>query len=233
MVSNTLLENVYNPTQFMVLQDLFRLITSEWLCVNMYIERDLNTIEWRVEDNKTPVSFQGFQLFLSSLFRLRRRINKYSTLVEEQLRICKIQKPASWITSACMAMPSSSNTRTNDVFVGIQKDLTQVQEAIQKNRDRIAQSVGLIMSLISELEAKQSVAQNRRLAFLTLLATLLLPFNTIAAILDMDTEYGVGKPKFGTFFRISGGVVGLAILMLVLLYTWPVLLERRRRHDIM
>lgn len=129
MFSNTRLENVNNPTQFQVLQDLFRLITSEWLCVNMYIGRDLKTIEWRLEDNKIPVSFHDFEVFLSNSFKLRLRINKYSTLVEEQLQFCNIQKPASWNAS------SSTSPKTSDVFNGIIKDLSQVQEAIQKKPD--------------------------------------------------------------------------------------------------
>jgi hypothetical protein len=37
------------PGPLVILQDLYRVIASKWIAVNAYVERDLNTIEYRIQ----------------------------------------------------------------------------------------------------------------------------------------------------------------------------------------
>lgn len=187
------------PGPLVILQDLYRIIASEWIAVNAYVERDLNTIEYRLEHEKGHLD--SFESFLKRLFIMRRRTQKFENLVNEQLQLFDGHIPDYWLHSS-----SASST-------AIKNDLEQVQELIHRNADRITQSVSLIMSLMAVHEGKTSNAQNRGLGFLTVLATLALPFNTIATILGMQTEYRPGQPKFKVFKdSASGSAAGLLLL---------------------
>jgi hypothetical protein len=78
------------PHQLVILQDLYRIIASEWVTVNTYVERDLNTIEWRLENDRN-LGLEDFEKFLGKLFILRRRVGKYKILVDEQLELFRNQ----------------------------------------------------------------------------------------------------------------------------------------------
>ena len=193
------------PHPLVILQDLYRIIASEWIAVNTYIERDLNTIEWRLEADE-ELTLDIFESFLGKLFILRRRIGKYKTLVDEQLELCRNQLPRAWDSSAIVTKAS----------IAIQKDLEQVQQLIGRNTGRLAQSVDLITSIMSVREGKTSIEQNKRLGFLTVVATVILPFNTVAAILAIQTEYGPGQINFWVFWVAAAAACSFIWLLFVL-----------------
>lgn len=184
-------KNVPHPLE--ILQDLYHIIASEWITINTYIERDLNTIAWQLETEK-PLSLDKLEGFLEQLFILRRRIFRYQSLVDEQLEIYRKQMPRSW---------DCSNNTLHGVYLAIQDDLEQVQQAIGRNVDRISDSRELITSFMSVRAAEMSLLQNETLRFLTIVATVALPFNLVAAILAMQTEYGPGQGKFWIFWTTS------------------------------
>lgn len=214
---NPILQVSAIPGPLVILHDLYRMISSEWIAVNMYIERDLNTIEWRLEIDK-QATLEAFESLLNKLFIMRRRITKYESLVNEQLQSCRSCCPISWRSS-----PASSNTSSNliasttsqmncalssdKVIYAIENDFKQVQQLIHRNTNRIMQSVALITSLMSVREGKTSIAQNQRFGFLTVLATLFLPFNTVATIVAIQTDYG---PTGDNFWIFWAWLVGLA-----------------------
>lgn len=214
--NNALLKDKKIPSQFTILQDLFRLLASEWISVNKYLERDLNNIEIRFEDPKRVLTLKALESFQERLFIMRRRVRLYMDLIDEKLQICGPLKPSSWIAEL-------------EVLSSIQKDLGQAKSLMQQNSSRITDSVALITSLMAVLEGKQSMAQNRRVGFLTVLATLILPLNTLIAVLSMQTDYAPGNPKFWNFFNLSWIILGLATFGLLLLYITPWLLARRPR----
>lgn len=174
------------PHQLVILQDLYRIIASEWVTVNTYIERDLNTIEWRLETDQN-VGLEDFEFFLGKLFILRRRIGKYRILVDEQLELFRNQTAESW---------RHSNAASGLSHI-IQNDLKQVEQLIARNSSRISESVELITSVMSVREGETSIKQNQTLGVLTFVATVVLPFNLVAAILGMQTEYGFSRPQSG------------------------------------
>lgn len=192
----TFSENVQSigvPHPLAILQDLYRIIASEWLTVNTYVERDLNTIAWQLETEKR-LAPEKLEMFLEELFILRRRIGRYQSLVDEQFEIYRGQMPQSW---------DCSSSKISDVFAAIQDDFEQVQKSIQRNVDRVSESVDLITSIISVRAGEMGLVQNETLRFLTLVATVALPFNLVAAILAMQTEYGPGQRKFRIFWATS------------------------------
>lgn len=80
------------PRPFVLLEDLCRIIASEWLVFNTYIERELNTIEGWFEELGEECDGKQLHDLLHQLMRARRRVTKYDTLVSDQLQLC----PAHW-----------------------------------------------------------------------------------------------------------------------------------------
>jgi Mg2+ and Co2+ transporter CorA len=210
--TNTLKGNA-RPHPLIIIQGLVRIIAFEWLVVNTCIERDLNNIEWTLETEN--VTLEVFEGFIKRLFILRRRMGKYKTLVSDQLVLFQYQMPASWCTTC------TSNTEER-VFSGMKDDLVQVQRAIDRNTERIAQTLDLIKSIMSVREGETSITQNQTLGFLTVLVTVALSFNTIAIIVGLQTEYAPGKDNWSTYLIASTSTVGIiaTVYTVLRLYVW-------------
>jgi Mg2+ and Co2+ transporter CorA len=212
------------PLPLVILQNLHWIIASEWLCVTIYMERELNTIEWRLENEKT--SLEGFEFYLEKLFTMRRRISKYKSLVDDHFQSCLNHRPESWYTAPSQL--GDIGASFGEVYSSIQRDIEQAQSLIQRNANRITETVTLITSLMSVLEGKTALKQNQRLGLLTIFATLALPFNAAAAIFSVQTEFGPGGTRFGVFWEVAGSILGLAALLLALLYLVPWLIANRK-----
>ena len=191
------------PSSYSILQSIYQIVASEWIVVNAYLERDLNGIEWRLE--QSTINPHTLEFFLRQLFIMRRRIRKYQALISDQLH---------------MRLPSYWNSTPPDehIFMEIQKDFDQVQELINRSNDRIKDTVDLITSVMSVFEWKKSNTQNQGLVFLTVLATIALPFNVLAAVFGMDGENAPSNPGGWIAIRknaitIAFGTIGLYVLM--------------------
>jgi Mg2+ and Co2+ transporter CorA len=206
---NGLLDQSGIPGHSMLLQDLYRLIASEWVAVHMYLERDLSTIEWRLEVEKAA-RLEILELFLDQLLVFRRRTLMYSRLIEEQMRTISTGDPKSWDGGR----PSIDHAKQMLI-----SDFAHVQRLFNPNITRINQVISIIMPLISIRDGKVSTAQNHRLGFLTAIATVLLPFNVVSTILAIPSPYGPRGENFWVFWTASGvgSIMGLASF---LLYSW-------------
>jgi Mg2+ and Co2+ transporter CorA len=206
------LKNQGHRHPLFIIQGLARIIASEWIVVNTYIERDLNNIEWTLETEN--VTIEVFERFIKRLFILRRRIRKYKTLVDDQLVLFQYQMPAFW-GIAC------AGNSEEQVFTGMKDDLVQVQKVIDRNTDRISQTLELITSIMSA-RVETSIMQNRTLGFVAILATVALPFNTIATIVGLQTDYAPGKGSFMTYLIASSAAVGViaTVYAIFRLYVW-------------
>lgn len=179
-----------------VTQAVARIIASEWISTSAYIERDINTLEWRLENGE--VGIEVLEKFLKKLFILRRRIRKYQALVDEQLQLFRDCLPYAWTETPS---PATEKARTE-----MKADFEQVRSTIENNGARLSQTLDLVASIMQVRAGEQSIKQNDRLSFLTLIATVALPFNALAAILGMQTSWGPGNPHFGKFWLISSAV---------------------------
>ncbi|KAF2007283.1 hypothetical protein P154DRAFT_569168 [Amniculicola lignicola CBS 123094] len=215
------------PHPICALQDLYRIVASEWIAVNTYLERDLNAIEWRLE-GKTP-SVATLDFFLSQLFIMRRRTRKYETLVDDHLQT---NLPSSWLSPGSNQQTSSTAISTK-VLRSIESDLAQVQVLIHRNNDRITQTVSLITSLMAVIEGKRARTLNQRLAFLTVLATIALPFNVLAAILGIQTVYGPGQKEFWVFGAVAGAITGVVLICYAVFLVLPNIREKKVRAKMM
>ncbi|CVL13883.1 hypothetical protein FPRO06_09962 [Fusarium proliferatum] len=179
-----------------ITQAVARIIASEWISTSAYIERDLNTLEWRLENDEPGML--TLESSLKKLFILRRRIRKYQGLVDEQLDLFRKYLPQAWIATYS---PAAEKARAH-----AEGDFEQVRSTILDNAARLSDTLGLVTSMIQIRKGEQSAKQNDRLSFLTVIATIVLPFNALAAILGMQTSWGPGNPDFGRFWLISGAI---------------------------
>ncbi|KAF2254407.1 hypothetical protein BU26DRAFT_137672 [Trematosphaeria pertusa] len=203
------------PSPVVIIQDLYRIIASEWVAVNAYLERDLNAIEWRLERGTANIS--TLDIFLEQIFVMRRRTRKYESLIDNHVHV---NLPTHWLD------PSEPSSSAADA---ISSDFQQVRDLIQRNNERIAQTVSLITSLMSVIEGKRATDLNRRLTILAIVATVAVPFNVFAAVFGMQTEYAPGGEKFGVFLWSATGTVGALMVCYLASSVGPKLEERQRR----
>ncbi|KAH8722527.1 hypothetical protein GQ44DRAFT_711615 [Phaeosphaeriaceae sp. PMI808] len=147
---------------------------------------------------------------------MRRRIRKYGSLVEDHIHP---NLPSSWLDC-------DSNTAPEQV---IASDGQQVLNLIHRNSERISQTVALITSLMSVIESNRATSMNQRLTFLTILATVALPFNVFAAIFGMQTEYAPGNSKSAVFWGCAGVTVAVVLVCYVGLLVLPSMRERVKK----
>ncbi len=138
--------------------------------------------------------------FLNQLYVGRRRVRKYQELIACQLELLRVRgmQPAAWRANRAPAILADMRT-----------DFVQARTAMENNFQRIAQTLQLITSGMQVLQGQQSIQQNVMLGFLAVVATLGVPFNSVAGILGMQRTYGPGQVNFGKFWIISGIVVGV------------------------
>jgi len=201
----------------LVLQCALRLVASEWIAASGYIERDINSIEWQLENE--GVGIDGLTAFLNQLHVGRRRVRKYQALITGQLELLRAKGmlPAAWRANSAPV-----------ILADMRMDFAQARSAMEKNSQRIAQTWQLITSVMQVRQGEQTIQQNVLLGFLAVVATLGVPFNAVAGILGMQTTYGPGQVDFGKFWSISGIVIavvfGIGIFFMVAfrfkLYRW-------------
>jgi hypothetical protein len=190
------------PAQLQLSRDLYRLVASEWVVVHTYIERDLNSIAWRLEHEK-DARLEVLESFLDHLFIFLRRISIYGKLIDELVQTIMTSHPVAWPTG----QPSVENTKEL-----LAADFAHVQNLFKADATRINQIFGIIMPLISIRDGKASIAQNRSLGYLTSLATILLPFNAVAAILAIPVPYGPKGDDFWVFWVAAGVLCALVLI---------------------
>lgn len=92
---------------------------------------------------------------------------------------------------------------------------------MEQNHARLLESLELIASLISVRQGILSLAQNRNLGFLALVATWALPFNVFGAVLGMQTEFGYGQSKWSLFLILACSTA-VVLSLAYLVYVWSI-----------
>src|SRR5437773_935243 len=88
---------------------------------------------------------------------------------------------------------------------------------MQRNCDRIAKDMELLVNLVAIGEQRQSMIKNRTVTTLTTVATVFLPFSTIATVLGMQGDYAPGEAKFWVVWAVSVPIT-VAIMLVYLAY---------------
>lgn len=188
------------PRPFALLEDLSRIIASEWLVSSTYSERELNNMEVRFERPAKKYNQQILENLLLQLMRARRRVTKYDSLVSDQLHLC----PAHWkyihnaeLKGQAMCPLTQASPSAN--HLSPLRDFDQVRIHLAQNNTRISEAIKLVMSLMSVNLNNLTVEQNRlaearnsSLAVLTGVTSFLLPFTAVTAFMAIPPESGLG-----------------------------------------
>jgi hypothetical protein len=224
------------PRPFMILQDLCRIIASEWIVFNTYMERELNNIDRWFELEGEDCDKKLLHKMLSQLMMARRRLLKYDMLVANQLELCplKWRHAARGGSSSMMAMAAYHTEPPPGLL-----DFFQVQEHFAHNKVRIAQAIKVITAFMTIHQSMELVQQTRlskeqnrlseaRNAKLTLLigATgVFFPFTTVAVIMTIPNNQG--GPDLGpggkNFWKFWASSAPITVLLLLLVYlSWKI-----------
>jgi Mg2+ and Co2+ transporter CorA len=192
---------------FLILGDLYRLIASNWVVVNEYVNRELATIEYILE--KEEPGFRDLEIFLKHLHIYRRRCVKYHELITEAKEQCHKRGQQSWSTDTTSRLSAEFANDTEG-------DFTYLQEKTQGTAQRIEKNINLLASLVAISAGKQGMEDGRGISRFKLLAFVLLPFSIIAAILGMQGELSIGGKDFWLFWAVVLSPIGSVFAVLTL-----------------
>lgn len=178
---------------FLFLGDLYRLISSNWLVINEYVNREMATIEFTLE--KEEPSFRDLEVYLKDLYIYRRRCTKYHELISQAKEQCSRRGQASWSrSSSSIAMEHAKDMEGDFIYL-----LMKTQDTAQ----RIEKNINLLTSLVAIGAGKQGLDESHSVSRLNLLAIIFLPFSTIATILGMQGSYAPGAGSFWLFWAVA------------------------------
>ncbi|KAF2648034.1 hypothetical protein K491DRAFT_763330 [Lophiostoma macrostomum CBS 122681] len=172
-----------SPSALSLIGDLWRIVASEWLVFDTYAERSLNNIEKWFELYGEDLPQYDLHRLLSQLMKIQRRMTKYCTLVSEQVEACPIH-------------------HSNTFHPSPMQDFERIQKLFEHKLTRIDHAIQVAMSLMSAHEAKLAESRNAFLFVLTIVTSILLPFSTVAAIMAIPMDSGLGphRPGFWKFW---------------------------------
>ncbi|KAL2106111.1 hypothetical protein VUR80DRAFT_7259 [Thermomyces stellatus] len=171
-----------------------RLIFDQWRLTLGYMRRDVQLIQQRAEE-RIP-DFRVSEALLSDLFVHRQKCAEYSAHIEEAIE--ELEK-------SYTAQHSENLETLRKGFA----DLSAKAEA----------QVYLLTSLTSIKEAQQGLEENRGVTRLSQIATIYLPFSTVAAVLAMPDKYSPGEGRFWTYW-VASIVLAVVVTSVVVNYEW-------------
>jgi hypothetical protein len=181
------------PCPFATLKDMYRILASEWVVVNICFQRELNTIESDLENEDARLERLHEQL--KTLYKCRRRVNLYEELIREQRDACRQHGRKYW--NIPPTSPHSPTMKTLEI------DFAFVADQVAKNQDRVAKNIGLLMTLISVAESRIGIANGKRIEALTLAAIFLVPFSLVSSVMNINGDLGPGGSREYVFWVIS------------------------------
>lgn len=227
------------PPPFIVLEGLYRILAAEWVITNTYVYRDINAIEWKLQDGRQYglQTAEQFEETLRTLFFMRRRVNRYQRLVREQQEAISAHGPESW--NRGYGPDSSFAPALTQVSSMLVDDYSAVLTGMAQNYHRVEQNLGHISSLssaflnkVSVREAERGVEQNRMVLLLAVVATFFLPISTTSTVLNMSGDWAPWGSDFGLFWAITLPLSALLMALLLAMRFWPSIVKTAGRlHD--
>ncbi|PMD32109.1 hypothetical protein L207DRAFT_378497, partial [Hyaloscypha variabilis F] len=191
---------------FLALYEGYRIVASEWLVVNEYVKRQLTNIERRHLEKQNPKgsTFQELEQHLKELYRIRRRCNKDHELVVEAASQCKKRGQCLWPRSKRASSGNLGAFKLAEKHAQkLEGDFTYVLTNMRTTILRIEKDISLLMALVAFNEGRQSLQENRGISFLTLVATIFLPCQTVASVLGIQTQYAPGARYFWMLWVVA------------------------------
>jgi Mg2+ and Co2+ transporter CorA len=194
---------------FLLLGDVYRLVASNWIVINEYVNRELATIEYILE--KEEPTFRDLEVYLKDLYIYRRRVTRYHELITQAKEQCTTRGQASWACDISSTIPLEHAKDMEADFIYLQDKVLATSRRIEKNID-------LLTALVSIGEGKQALDENRTVGKLGLLATVFLPFSTVATIFSIQGGYGPGERMFWLFWTIAIPLTGVILVLSAFYY---------------
>jgi len=202
---------------FLALYEGYRIIASEWVVVDEYVKRELANIERHLE-NKEP-TFQELEQHLKELYRIRRRCNKDHELVVEAASQCEKRGQALWPSSKTTLQGNAGDVTFAERHAhDLEEDFKFILANMSISISRIEKDISLLMALVAISEGRQSLRENRGISFLTLVATIFLPSETVATVLGIQTQYGPGARSFWMLWAVA---LPLTVLVVLIPFAYP------------
>lgn len=227
----------------MALQDMYKILVSEWVVLNTYIVRDLNDIGWTLLAAHSPLRSKGkFDETLDVLFSTQWRLSWILQLVEKPLQSCREGGQTRWIAEPPAAGRADETTAARaSPVAALVKDFEEVHAQLSLSSTRVEQSISHVMALTAVVHTKlgleetgRAVTQNNMLMVLSAVAILFLPANLVSAIFNIQGDWAPGQPKFGFFWVIVLSLSALLLLLVMVLWFWTSIyssLKRLRAPD--
>jgi len=205
---------------FLTLYEGYRIIASEWLVVNEYVKRELTNIERHLEKKDLKEStFQELEQHLKELYRIRRRCSKDHDLVVEAASQCEKRGQYLWPRSKGTSDGNSDAFKFAEQHTqDLEDDFKYVLSNMSTTISRIEKDISLLMALVAISEGRQSLQENRGISFLTLVATIFLPCETVASVLGIQTQYAPGARYFWMLWAVA---LPLTVLVITIFFLYP------------
>jgi len=179
---------------FFVLGDLYQLAGSNWMVINEYINREITTIEYKLE--REEPGFRDLEIYLKELYIHRRRITRYIELIDETKEQCAKHGPRAWPRDLTSPLAAEQAQDWEDDFANLHAWFHATSLRMEKN-------IRLLTALVAIGEGKQSLVENHGIARLSLLAMVFLPFSSVATILGIQGSFAPGEGKFWLFWVVA------------------------------
>ncbi|UNI18772.1 hypothetical protein JDV02_005024 [Purpureocillium takamizusanense] len=230
------------PTPLILAQNLYRVVGFEWTLLISYYTRDLNSIEWALQNGRGDheTSTDDLKAAMQTLFLSRRRIPWYRGLLREQLSSCQPRGRRFWSTAGDFIRSKAESTGTTSEEIA--DDFRQLEYLMSQMHDRLDASMAHITGQTTILEAQRAheqnqmtlrqneitFAQNKTLLVLALVGTFFLPISATAAVFSMAGSWAPGESSFPLFWAISIPMSLILVTCFMLFQYWEFVNRRRR-----
>lgn len=108
------------------------------------------------------------------------------------------------------------------------EDLKHLISIFQELLDTIEKQVHLLTTLVSLGETQQSIEESQGVGRLTRIATIYLPFTTVATVLAMPEKFAPGASHFWVYW-VASTILAALVIVLLPFYEWirPRIIEKR------
>jgi hypothetical protein len=181
---------------FLIIGDIYRIVASNWVVIDQYINRELATVEYILEKEEPDI--RQLEIYLKEMYMHRRRCSKYCELIEEAKQQCHDRGQSSWPRTS-----DSTSSAVGKLAQDLEQDFVYLLAKTHGTALRTQKTIQLLTALVSIAGGKQAINENHSIGRLSLLAMVFLPFSTVGTILGIQTIYGPGQSTFWLFWTIS------------------------------
>jgi Mg2+ and Co2+ transporter CorA len=177
-----------------MLIDAFHIIASEWMVVEDYLNRELMTVEFRLETS--DLSFRDLESLMKGLHTVRRRCTCYQELINNARHFCEARGQPYWPRT------TTSSIAEADAAL-LAKDFEKLAEKMQRIVLRTRKDIKLLIGLVAISQGNVGLQRNLGVERLTVFAALFLPFTTVATVLALPGEFAPGRGRFWVLWAVA------------------------------